>query len=232
MGRLTKLLNFVRLVKNGANVSQATLDPGGGNNITAEHFEGVGDDSRPLKGDYVFTNSIQTTGGQAISGYLDPKNKSKSSPGEKRLYSRDEETGEQVTEVWLKNDGSLHLSNDNASIVINTDGDISLQTVSNVSVKTENSNFDVESDGLIRASNSSGSYELQSSGNFVVNGLVIDTSGKINGVTIDGSGNISGPGSITADSVQATTSLVGSGKDMVDHTHPAGSPPGNTGANN
>ena len=53
MGRVAKLLSFVRLTRNNAKVSDVKIDPGGGPNITVEHFAAPGDDSFPLKTDYV-----------------------------------------------------------------------------------------------------------------------------------------------------------------------------------
>lgn len=67
----------------------------------------------------------------------------------------------------------------------------------------------LKSDGSIKAENQSGSFEMQTNGTFVVNG-----------VTIDANGNVTIP-----------NSLVLGGKEINNHVHPAGNPPGDTGPN-
>lgn len=121
MGKLAKLLSFVRTVRRGANVSDSKVDPGGGENITSEHFAPVGDDSHPLPGDYVVAVDVQRTGVTAAVGYLDPANAQKTQPGGKRIYSRDAD-GNQVAEVWLKNDGTIIADNGGCTLTLNPDG--------------------------------------------------------------------------------------------------------------
>lgn len=154
MGRIAKLLSFVRVTRNDAKISDVKIDPGGGSNITAEHFAPAGDDSFPLKTDYVVTNDIPRTGGEAAIGYLDPINTPKAQEGDKRIYARDANTGAVIVEIWLKNDGTAITSNSNGSFTLNPDGSI-------------------------KGSNGAGSFELQAGGDFVVNGVTIDTSGNI-----------------------------------------------------
>lgn len=67
--------------------------------------------------------------------------------------------------------------------------------------------FHLKADGSIAGSNANGSFELQFGGNFVVNGVKIDTGG-----------NITTSGDVTAGTISLKT-----------HTHPAGTPPGPTG---
>lgn len=169
-------------------VSDVKVDPGGGANITAQHFAPTGDDAHPLPDDYAATMSVPRTGSEVAIGYIDPKNEQKAQPGDKRIYARDPEDGSTVVEVWLKNDGTALVSNAEASV-------------------------EVKPDGSISASNSAGSFELQAGGNFVVNGVTIDTSGK---VTIP-------------------TSLTLGGKEIAGHGHAinsGSSAPGPTGPNN
>ena len=97
--------------------------------------------------------------------------------------------------VWLKNTGDIISKNNNAT-------------------------SEVKADGSIKGNNSSGEYELQAGGDFVVNGVIIDTGG-----------NITTPANITA-AVVSAPSMLANGKDVADHNHPAGTPPGNTGNNN
>lgn len=213
MGRIARLLSFVRLTRNDANVSDVKVNPGGGPNITAEHFADAGDDSHPLITDYVALNEDSGSGRETAIGYLDPLNEPKAQPGEKRIYGRDADSGAVVVEVWLKNDGTAVVSNDNGSVTLRPDGG----TV----VTTPESTFDAAADGSITGDNGNGSFQLQAGGDFLVNGVTIDTSG-----------NITSPATITAPNVAGSTSMQAAGKELAGHDHPAGTPPGNTGPNN
>lgn len=153
MGVIGKILSFVRVSRNGANVSDVKLDPGGGPVVTAEHFSTPGDDSHPLPGDYVRAATVPQSGRFASTGYVDPGNQQKAQPGEKRIYARDD-NGAQVVEVWLKNDGTTTISNSNGSVTLSPDGSILGQ-------------------------NSNGSFELQAAGDFVVNGVTIAADGSV-----------------------------------------------------
>ena len=126
MGRIAKLISFFRSDKNGLSISEAIINPGGDANITTEHFSDIGDDSHPLEGDYVIAVDIPGTGRMSAVGYYDQVNKPKAMPGEKRIYARKENTGVQVSEVWLQNDGSIRISNDNGNIEMKPNGDINL----------------------------------------------------------------------------------------------------------
>ena len=125
---ISKLLSFTRVVKNEANVSDVKVDPGGGANITTEHFAPPGDDSFPLPDDYVLGVDVPRSGSKAAAGYIDPKNTPKANEGDKRIYGRKAD-GISVNEVWLKNDGSVLVSNDNGSILLKQNGDINLNGV-------------------------------------------------------------------------------------------------------
>ena len=199
MGRIGVLLSFSRVERNSAKISDVKIDPGGGPNITAEHFAPAGDDSYPLTTDYVVTNEIPRTGGETVVGYVDPINTPKANEGDKRIYARDPNNGTPVNEVWLKNDGSVLISNDNGSVLLRVDG--------GSIITTPNSTFDAAANGSIKGDNGSGSFELQSGGDFLVNGVTIDTSG-----------NITSPAIITGAQVVAP-SILGNGKELSDHNH-------------
>ncbi len=193
MGRLTAgfmgiVKSFTHVTRRELPVSDVKVDPGGGHNSTPEHFSPLGDDSHALPGDYVIALHVTPTRSE-VAGYLDPKLVKKSQPGDKRIYARDETTGADVNEVWLKNDGTV--------------------TIVNV-----NGTFTVFADGSIKGLNANGSFELQSGGDFVVNGATI---------AMDGS--ISSPVAVSA------PSIVASSLELAGHTHKAGDPPGDTGVN-
>lgn len=154
MGRIAKVLSFVRAIRGTANVSDVKIDPGGGANVTPEHFSAPGDDSFPLTTDYVVTEDVPRTGGEAAVGYVDPINTPKAREGDKRIYARDPVTGATVIDLWLKSDGSGTLENSNGVSTLAADGS---QT----------------------GSNASGSFALQANGDFVVNGVTIAADGKV-----------------------------------------------------
>lgn len=172
MGRIAKILSYFKTQRNGASVSDIKADPGGGANITYEHFEPAGDDSQPLAGDFIVTVENAGAGRASAVGFLDPKNAKLSGPGEKRLYARNS-SGAVVVSVWLKADSSVVINNGGGNITLEPSGTV-----------------------------------------------------NINGATIDPSGRITSPTQIV------TPSLLSGGKEITNHTHPAGSPPGNTGPNN
>lgn len=206
MGRIGVLLSFSRVERNSAKISDVKIDPGGGPNITAEHFAPAGDDSFPLTTDYIVTNEIPRTGGETVVGYVDPINTPKATAGDKRIYARDANSGANVNEVWLKNDGSVLVSNDNGSVLLRADGGSVITTPA--------STFDAAANGSIKGDNGSGSFELQSGGDFLVNGVNIDTSGNITGAL-----NITASATVTGATVVASTSLTVAGKEMGGHTH-------------
>lgn len=205
MGRIAVILSFSRVEQNGVKTSDVKIDTGGGYNITAQHYASPGDDSFPLKTDFVAIDSIPRRGGAISLGYLDPLNTPKAQEGDKRIYSRNAGSGVPVAEVWLKNDGSVLTANDNGSVLLRPDGG----TVTT----TPNSTFDAAADGSIQGVNGNGSFELQAGGDFIVNG-----------VTIKANGDVIMP-----------NSLLLNGKEIDDHDHNitgGSSAPGPTGGNN
>lgn len=206
MGWLAILRGFTRAMRNGAQVSDVVVDSGGGPNVTAEHFATAGDDAHPLTTDYVALTRDSGTGRATAVGYLDPINVPIALAGDKRIYGRDASSGAAVVDVWLKNDSTAIVSNANGSVTLQPDGG----TIVNAPGVT----LTVAADGSISGGNGSGSFVLTSGGDFVVNGVTIDTSG-----------NISTPASVSAPSILAA------GNQLAGHVHLAGTPPGNTGPN-
>ena len=153
MGLIAKVLSFTRSEAGAAKVSDVKMNPGGGANITGQHFSAPGDDSVPLAGDYLATSKAKRTGSESVVGYIDPNNDQKASSGEKRIYARDAD-GNLIVEFWLKNDGSAVLENEKGSVTLGADGSI-------------------------EGKNDSGGFELQTGGNFVVNNVTITPAGEI-----------------------------------------------------
>ena len=122
-GKLAKLLSFVRTSRNGAVVSEAKVDPGGGLNLTLEHFSTPGDDSHPLPGDYVAALPTPSAGRGIAVGYADPLNAQTAGAGERRLYARDA-AGAAIVELHLLADGSATLFNALGSITLEAGGNV------------------------------------------------------------------------------------------------------------
>ena len=125
MGLIASVKSFTRRAVNGVRLSDVKVDPGGGANITGEHFSDAGDDSHPLSTDYAAAIPVRRSGGAAVVGYADPINDPVAGPGEKRIYGRDS-SGAAVNEVWLKSDGSVMISNALGSIELKADGSVDI----------------------------------------------------------------------------------------------------------
>ena len=196
MGLIGRILSFVRASRNGAQVSDLKMDPGGGPNITAEHFAPPGDDAFPLGTDYVYAGPTPQRGRLAAVGYIDPKNAPKALAGEKRIYSRDS-AGAVAADHWLKADGTVATENAEGSTTLAPDG----------SFQAENGNGSVTlgADGSILGQNAAGSFELQAGGDFVVNGVTITPAGLI-----------------TTQTGIVTPSALVNGVEADNHTHPQG----------
>lgn len=163
MGLVARLLSVLSGSKNDVKYNDVKVDAGGDNNLTVQHFQPSGEDSKPLKNDYVMVVEIPRTGGAVAVGYLDPQNEPQAADGEKRLYSRNA-NGEPITTLWLKNDGGCTIFNDKGV-------------------------FELAADGSQKGSNDNGSFELEAGGIFKVNGVSIDTNGNISvpgDVSVDG----------------------------------------------
>lgn len=213
MGLIGRILSFVRAERNGAQISDVKTDPGGGPNVTLEHFAPAGDDTHPLPGDYVYGAPSPQRGRYAAVGYVDPANQSKAQPGEKRTYARNAD-GEQVGEVWLKADGTIVSENDEGTVTLAPDGSHDAQNAEGRTTLAADGSFEAQNgsgsvtlaaNGSILGQNAAGSFELQAGGNFVVNGVTITTSGQI----------------ITPTGLTAPSAVIG-GVEAAEHTHPQG----------
>ena len=150
MGRVGKILSFVR----AAISSDVKVDRGGQDTRTPQHFSDIGDDSFPLAGDFTQLVGQAGSGRDSVVGYVDPKNAQKAAAGEKRIYARDADSGAEVIEMWLKNDGS--------AVVSNAEGELTLKP-----------------DGAIKGANAAGAFELLANGSINLNGVIISPTGVV-----------------------------------------------------
>lgn len=117
MGRIEKVKSFFREV-----YGLVKTDSGGGALITAQRFADAGDDSQPLTTDYAITVETEQEGRRVVVGFIDPINKGKSGPGEKRIVGRKLD-GEVVAEVWLKDTGEILVANSQGEFKLEPGGD-------------------------------------------------------------------------------------------------------------
>lgn len=225
MGRIGRLLSFIRVERNGAKLSDVKVDIGGGEVLTGEHVHPSGEDAFPLPDDQVVAIPVAQTGRIVIVGYVEPDAVEKALAGEKRIYSRNGDRVE-VVELWLKADGTATLSNENGRYTLfpdgahrheNDNGSVLLAADGSTTVTTPASVFECKADGAIEGVNGSGQFELR-----------VDGTMEVNTATIDPGGNI------IATSVSAP-SVVAAGKELAGHDHAitgGSSAPGPTGPNN
>ena len=197
MGRIAKILGFIRTTSFGAQASDVKVDAGGGDIILAPHFGSPGEDAHPLPGDYSATVETPRGGGAVSVGYVDPKNEQTAQPGERRTYARNEQ-GQRVCQVWLKSDGTILIENGVASTTMAPDG----------TVTTTNDNVTLELTALGAGSivNSAGFLELEAGGDVVANGAKITTGGDVitaAGISLDN--HTHAQGSDSAGNTQAET---------------------------
>tara|TARA_R100000541_G_scaffold18689_2_gene28562 strand:+ start:13359 stop:13916 length:558 start_codon:yes stop_codon:yes gene_type:complete len=163
VGLIAKILEFARTATNGVPASDVKADPGGQALKTSQHFQPPGVDAHPLPDDFVLLVSVQGSGKHSAAGYLDPKNQQTAQAGEHRAYSRGED-GEQVAQVWVKNDGTVLGGNDSGSHTLFPNGAQTMQ-------------------------NANGYIKLLEDGTVDINGYIIGLDGNgttANGVSQDG----------------------------------------------
>lgn len=129
MGRLAKVLSFVRFTRGDAKGSEATVDPGGGANVVAGHFTALGDDSHPLPGDYAVLVDGPGTGVEVVVAYADPINAAISTPGDKIIYARNAASGVISCRMWLKASGDILIQTASGAISITAAGVINANGV-------------------------------------------------------------------------------------------------------
>jgi hypothetical protein len=125
MGRIAEVIGSKRASDDAGEGLDVQVDPGGSAPKTVEHFAPVGDDSCPLRGDFVALEDSDGSGAEFAAGYADTKNKGQAQPGEKRMYARDPQ-GTLVCEIWLKGDKTIVIKNENGSIRMAPDGPVTI----------------------------------------------------------------------------------------------------------
>jgi len=169
MGRIGKLISFVKSSINSVSVNEAKSDLGGGEVVSSETFYPAGIDSAPLANDYALHVPIPQSGRYGASGFIDSANAPVAEAGEIRTYARGSD-GASVNEVHLKSDGSIILKNESSNIEISSSGDITVTASGSASI--EGSDITI-TDGTGTVAISGGTIDL--------NGVTIDPSGMMMG---------------------------------------------------
>lgn len=153
MGRIGRVLDFVRRVKNGINFAEVQSSPGREGIITPQHFSAPGDDSAPLPTDYDFIVDIEGSGRAGVLGYIDAFLAGITSPGEKRIYARDS-AGVLKGSIYLKRNGDIVHATGLAALLM-------------------------QSDGVNVLGNPSGGVAVAANGDVDINGVIITAAGVV-----------------------------------------------------
>ena len=169
------------------------VDLGAGNTRKAQEFKTPGDDSAPLpEHDWPLAVPSTRSGSQVIAGYATAEEERLAQPGERRLYARDAE-GVEVSSIWLKNDGSVTVENENTQVTVGPDGDVAM-------------------------SNDNGGIELGANGDVTINGVTIKADGTIDAPgDIEAGGDVASQGTVSG-FVDVTATPVGT--KLSSHQHP------------
>lgn len=127
MGRVGNILEINDVVDGDDKLVELKIDIGGGEIITVPLYSTAGIDSKPCIDDYVVCAETVGDSGQSAVGFLDRQNVSKSKDGEIRLAAR-AFSGQEVSEIHTKDDGSISLNNYVASIDLDPEGTIEART--------------------------------------------------------------------------------------------------------
>lgn len=255
-GLIAKILSFTHTTTNGAVISDVKGDPGGGANLTAQNFQPAGDDASPLPDDYALFVPGEREGKVMAAGYVDPVNARVSGPGEKRIYARNS-LGIPVAEIHIKSTGEITAFNALGSITISPLGEIKSTNLlgshtifPDGTIRATNliGSHTILSDGTIRAANLIGSQTILPNGTITtanalsshvmlpdgtvttINALGSHVMLPIGTHIFNGLVTIDVSGTLTAPKIVATDSLIIDGLEVKEHDHPAGTPPGDTGA--
>lgn len=93
----------------GLPLVEITVDAGGGELLTLEHFADGGEDSLPLPGDVVAISDSTGAGALRASGYVDTKNAGEALGGEKRIYGRVPDGSSIAGFVRIHGDGVIEI---------------------------------------------------------------------------------------------------------------------------
>jgi hypothetical protein len=145
VGMIAKVMALTRVVSSGVHISIIKCNPGA-RPKTVPNYSAPGDDATPLKFDYCALLPLPGSGQYLCIGFADVKNAGKTAAGEKRIYARNS-SGAAVSEVWLKNDGTILVSNGSVNFTIQGDN-VTIENPGNILMKP-GGNFEVDAGGNV-----------------------------------------------------------------------------------
>lgn len=183
MGRLARLLGIERKTRNETTVDDCTVDPGGGAQVTAELVTPPGEDCQALPGDTALIVEIDGAGRFVVGGFNDPKNPQEAGPGERQIYSRDE-NGDKIAYIFLKSDGTIQVNNGSGAFEMQAGGNVVINGVTIDTSGNITGAADIGASGTVTAPNGEFSTSLEAGGiELVGHGHVINSGSSSPGPT-------------------------------------------------
>lgn len=108
MSRIGEILEYKRVsTDSGVQISDIQVDLGGGNVVTARHYQPPGDDSFPLVGEFCLC--VPTGSEYVVVGFIDPQLTYAAAEGERVIFSRSA-LGTPEAILHLKADGTTEVN--------------------------------------------------------------------------------------------------------------------------
>lgn len=137
-GRLAKVLSNLtterKIVEPESKIEAKKNDP-----RYALRLSAVGEEAKPLPGDFCLSLDLEQIGRVICMGFIDPENSDLTEDGEKLIYSRDQD-GAIVAKIHLKKDGTIQVDTDK-DLVANVGGRTTLESVGDVDLTAPNVNI-------------------------------------------------------------------------------------------
>ena len=105
-----------------------TVETHYGQNQLCDQYGPSGEDAPPIKDDRVLLVKVEGSGRFVSAGVLTQSQDAE--PGDKKMYSRDSDSGDVKAYIWLKNDGSIEIESKD-KISIKAGADVELDAGSN-----------------------------------------------------------------------------------------------------
>ena len=200
MGRIGRVIKsyIAKLSGSGTNAQFSSVEEFVDDQRTVQVFGPCNEDFAPPENCKTFNIPLGRGRGFLISAaYHNQKIAPVAVHGERRIYSTNQAGDTVMSEVFLKQDGTLDIKNANAQILMNPDGTML-----------------IENGGVTITINQSGLLEIETTGNTEI------TSAKtIINNDVDIVGTLNASVSVISPTVAATTSLTIKSKEMDDHRH-------------
>lgn len=187
MGRLAALRQWV------SDTFSALVELGGGEIATARVYGPAGDESVPVPEDHAIAIRVPGVGQIVVVGWRDTDLEPKAQVGERRFYARSPGDGsqpsEEVSEIWMKNDGTVAASaKKQFDFVTESGAELHLAEDGSVTAKTAAGAQVVLSGATASIGNAAGSVAIAADGTVTINGATISPTGAITAPAVTGGG--------------------------------------------